>query len=773
MKAINTPAPIVTPWGVDAAFIAAIPVASQVSTIPNGASLMDGFPVSCFQDPEAGGLAPRGVDFNGILNLLSQSLVWAQAGGQYVYNGTYQTAIAGYPQGALIARTDLSGWWVNQVDQNTTNPEALGAGWVPLSNPAAPLAIALTNANVTLTALQAAALEFTLTGTLTANVELIVPAWIGTRWIINNKTTGAFTVTVQTAAGTGVILQSGTTQVHSDGTNVVLSVAFLQNGTSAVLRPFQDKSRDTVSVRDYMTPAQIADSLTGSPTLNTNACFVAACTYLQALGGGTLDIEAGTYLVGAQTFAGTTGLGYSYLGIAPISFSGLTHPIKIRCKGAVLTMAAGLKFGSYNPTTGASYTPTLPFTNTDYQASVGNFMQFTNCASVEVDSVELNGNAAGAVLGGQWGDTGYQCPGSGISVQGCNNVTLKDVYAHHCCLDGLYVGYQSLTETSPIYPHTLIGCRSEFNSRQGLSWTGGTHIEVLGGSYSNTGNNGSIASAPMCGIDVEPSSTVCKNGTFVGVQFINNAGGNPGSNANRPDIQFVNCRFVGTTNYSWFGGGNCEGCTFEGETVIAAPSYFHNCQLTMAPISAATLYGNYACTAGTTAGYAILDGCTINAGLLGACFNSGLTTTLQYNNCTLIGTSQTLHSDFTGSVITGLVTTTGATISSDLSALTSSGVGVLQCTQYASVANTYTERTGTTTTGLLYNSSGDGNFRVYGGAYWVNGKRVVGAQITGYGTPTGGVRISNFPGASATLVQCSEAIAQLIADFETHGMLGV
>jgi hypothetical protein len=54
----------------------------------------------------------------------------------------------------------------------------------------------------------------------------------------------------------------------------------------------------------------------------------------------------------------------------------------------------------------------------------------------------------------------------------------------------------------------------------------------------------------------------------------------------------------------------------------------------------------------------------------------------------------------------------------------------------------------------------------------VNATQVAGPRITGWGTPTGPSRISNFPGASATLVQCSNAIAQIIADLKTHGMLG-
>ena len=46
-------------------------------------------------------------------------------------------------------------------------------------------------------------------------------------------------------------------------------------------------------------------------------------------------------------------------------------------------------------------------------------------------------------------------------------------------------------------------------------------------------------------------------------------------------------------------------------------------------------------------------------------------------------------------------------------------------------------------------------------------------QITGYGTPTGNVKTSNFPGATATLLQTSQQLAQLIIDLQTLGLLGV
>jgi hypothetical protein len=46
------------------------------------------------------------------------------------------------------------------------------------------------------------------------------------------------------------------------------------------------------------------------------------------------------------------------------------------------------------------------------------------------------------------------------------------------------------------------------------------------------------------------------------------------------------------------------------------------------------------------------------------------------------------------------------------------------------------------------------------------------AQVTGFGTPTGTGVIANFPGATATLAQTSQAVAELIQDLKAFGLYG-
>jgi hypothetical protein len=203
-------------------YIRTIPQSSQVSITPGAASLTDGFPPLTFTAIGAGGVPMSGQDMNGILNEITANQQWLQAGGMAVYDSAFSSAIGGYPNGAVLRMANNNGIWVSMVDNNTTNPDASGAGWIPLSTASGSyLSLSVAGStNVTLTTVQAATSIINLTGALTANINLIVPTATG-EWLIANNTTGAFTVTVKTASGTGVAATQGTAnQYYCDGTNV-------------------------------------------------------------------------------------------------------------------------------------------------------------------------------------------------------------------------------------------------------------------------------------------------------------------------------------------------------------------------------------------------------------------------------------------------------------------------------------------------------------------------------------------------------------------------
>lgn len=199
-----------------------IPVPSQSGGV---ASYTAGFPPLTMTPKASGGVPPSGRDMNGILFNLSQAIQYEQSGGHFPYDSGFASTVGGYPIGAIVQSTDNSGFWVNGTANNSTDPEAFGAGWLPLKQSGATI-LSVASTNVTLTALQAAKDTFVISGTLTANVNIIVPVWAKSWAVVNNATMGAYSITIKTASGTGAILLSGANEVIGDGTNV-LSLTYL------------------------------------------------------------------------------------------------------------------------------------------------------------------------------------------------------------------------------------------------------------------------------------------------------------------------------------------------------------------------------------------------------------------------------------------------------------------------------------------------------------------------------------------------------------------
>jgi hypothetical protein len=136
MDAASVPPSFPIPWGQSASsgYIRTIPEASQIGIQNCAASLTDGFPPLAFTPVGAGGCAPFGADFNGILNQITLWSQWQEAGAPVGYNADFSTSIGGYPQGAILAVAGSPGaFWFNQVDNNTSDPDTGGANWTQFS----------------------------------------------------------------------------------------------------------------------------------------------------------------------------------------------------------------------------------------------------------------------------------------------------------------------------------------------------------------------------------------------------------------------------------------------------------------------------------------------------------------------------------------------------------------------------------------------------------------------------------------------------------------
>lgn len=140
---------ILIPFGKNATAgtIEPIPDTAGPGDGPQKATWNYGFPQVTMTPLAAGGIPPQGQDVNGVLNAISEHTVFSGAGGQYTWSADYVAANVGYPKGALVARSDLSGYWQNTVDLNTSNPDSGGAGWIPLSGRGGDFAIATGTAN--------------------------------------------------------------------------------------------------------------------------------------------------------------------------------------------------------------------------------------------------------------------------------------------------------------------------------------------------------------------------------------------------------------------------------------------------------------------------------------------------------------------------------------------------------------------------------------------------------------------------------------------------
>lgn len=200
----------------------------DTTVTPGRASFEQGFPPLTMTQKVAGGIPPFGQDMNGILAMITNNLAGLNAGQINVYDSTFATDIGGYAKGAMLGMADGTGWWINLTANNTTDPDANGAGWAPMYRYDWTTISGLVGGTRTLTQMEARSRVILLQGVLGSNQTVEFPTQLR-EWLIINSTTGAFTLTCKTAAGTGVVVPNGggsnATQIYCDGTNIYYSAA--------------------------------------------------------------------------------------------------------------------------------------------------------------------------------------------------------------------------------------------------------------------------------------------------------------------------------------------------------------------------------------------------------------------------------------------------------------------------------------------------------------------------------------------------------------------
>ncbi|MEO8860491.1 MAG: hypothetical protein ABI358_03660 [Ginsengibacter sp.] len=348
-----------------------------------------------------------------------------------------------------------------------------------------------------------------------------------------------------------------------------------------------DSSGIVVHIKDF--------GAVGNGIVNNTSSFQKASAYLQA-NGGTLIIDPGTYIVGKQTLSKSFDAGYSYNPEPILSFTNATKPIIISGYKAILKAANGLNYGSFNPITGLVDTVRSTGKRLSYDASAYIFVAASDCASISIKGLTLDGSSGMLNFSPPFDKYGNQLSATGITLYKDKKAEIIDCYIHHCALDAIIITWPGLKNTDPIYPHTIKNVIARFNGRQGLSWVGGNNLTVINSEFSSTGksmNKGMpVIGLPSAGIDIENEDAIIKNGNFINCVVYNNAGYGLSSIGNDTyNINFKKTTFIGTTNDAAFPKSQCfsfDSCVFVGRVVgingsseKAKANYFKNCLFTM------------------------------------------------------------------------------------------------------------------------------------------------------------------------------------------------
>jgi hypothetical protein len=194
----------------------------------------------------------------------------------------------------LMVTGENAGTWGTKTNTNLDLLQQAIAGYQAVSIAGGAQTTALTMDNASLSNARNAVVK--LTGTITGNQIVTIPSGIEKTYIVENGTSGAFTVEFKTVSGTGPTFSTtdkGIKIVYSDGTNVVDVNANLSGPTLASDLNVNGKSiistsngnivlapngsgdvqldADTVRIGDSNTDAVLTTNGTGDITISTNS----------------------------------------------------------------------------------------------------------------------------------------------------------------------------------------------------------------------------------------------------------------------------------------------------------------------------------------------------------------------------------------------------------------------------------------------------------------------------------------------------------------------
>lgn len=259
-------------------------------------------------------------------------------------------------------------------------------------------------------------------------------------------------------------------------------IGWIQFGLNAVLRTVLDRLRDTVSVFDFMTTAQIVDVRTGLAALDVSAAIQAAHDSLGS-NGGSLYFPAGTYRVSTSiTISKPIRCVGSDYGSIIKTVSGTNDVFVV----TVASLVQGTSFANLNFTTGVIRT-------------AGSYIQLTGAYYVQIDRC--------------WMTTGF----NGISCSGgaFTGLRVKDCIITDTVNYGIYIGTNGNNADVLLKDVFLHGVSSVSQSVAGVRIESGGDITIDHVSTVYSGN----------GLDLKPPNGKNIQALFVSNSFFDSGSG--------------------------------------------------------------------------------------------------------------------------------------------------------------------------------------------------------------------------------------------------------
>ena len=303
----------------------------------------------------------------------------------------------------------------------------------------------------------------------------------------------------------------------------------------------------------------------GDGVTNDYPAFKAVSDYVKNtnLKGHTIHLPTpdDCYVVSGQTFE--AGKGFTCNPILDISFATSQDKfILLQSDNVKIKQMSGQYFGAFNKNTKEKLNTTTPIymgwgdnyntvKDVATTADLKFILHFENIKSLIINGkIDLDGNRDGMNIGGVWGDTGWQLFAYGIRIAWVKQFDIANINSHHHCCDGVYIaGYND--SANPDKPLTDVkgvarNLNSQYNSRQGMSLTGGQNISFYDCTFDNTAlPEFTVRSMPMSCVDIEAEINPIRNINFYNCYF-----GRAGSQSmvadagDEKNVKFYNCKFI-------------------------------------------------------------------------------------------------------------------------------------------------------------------------------------------------------------------------------------